>query len=139
MHEIHGWAVGWLADCTAATAGIWVLILALPTFGITPVPLFTGDKAALTAALKATQTENHAVWLSEDHLNALYSPSGCVVTGWAQNAILSHTSATRYWRQRLAVIIACSGWQLIGVQKLAPAAKRSLARADIISVTGFSR
>ncbi len=85
-----------MVDCAAAAAS-WdfgLVILRYPPSGITPVPLFTGDKAALTAALKAADRKVTQSGYPEDHLNALYSHQDCVVTGWAQNAVL--TSATRY-------------------------------------------
>ena len=44
-----------------------------PPSGITPLPLFEGDKAALTAALKAAGRKVTQAGYPEDHLDTLYS------------------------------------------------------------------
>ncbi len=100
---------GWIVPPAAASWDFGLVILRYPPSGITPVPLFTGDKAALTAALKAADRKVTQSGYPEDHLNALYSHQDCVVTGWAQNAVLSHqcdtlpaTAARRYYCTRIA-------------------------------------
>lgn len=72
-------------------------------------------------------------------LNALYSHQDCVVTGWAQNAVLSHQCDTLPGDSGSPLLLHTdSGWQLIGVQSSAPAAKdRWRADNRAISVTGF--
>ena len=44
---------GWIVPPAAASWDFGLIILRYPPSGITPLPLFDGDKAALTAALKA--------------------------------------------------------------------------------------
>ncbi|VDZ94189.1 Putative protease ydgD [Salmonella enterica subsp. enterica] len=63
----------------------------------------------------------------------------CVVTGWAQNAVLSHQCDTLPGDSGSPLLLHTdSGWQLIGVQSSAPAAKdRWRADNRAISVTGF--
>ncbi|EHH9247614.1 serine protease [Salmonella enterica] len=130
---------GWIVPPTAASWDFGLVILRYPPSGITPVPLFTGDKAALTAALKAADRKVTQSGYPEDHLNALYSHQDCVVTGWAQNAVLSHQCDTLPGDSGSPLLLHTdSGWQLIGVQSSAPAAKdRWRADNRAISVTGF--
>ena len=59
-----------------------------------PLPLFDGDKAALTAALKAADRKVTQSGYPVDHLDSLYTHTDCVVTGWAQNSVLSHQCDT---------------------------------------------
>lgn len=70
---------GWIVPPAAASWDFGLVILRYPPSGITPVPLFTGDKAALTAALKAADRKVTQSGYPEDHLNALYSHQDCVV------------------------------------------------------------
>ncbi|EDV9093614.1 serine protease, partial [Salmonella enterica subsp. enterica] len=130
---------GWIVPPAAASWDFGLIILRYPPSGITPVPLFTGDKAALTAALKAADRKVTQSGYPEDHLNALYSHQDCVVTGWAQNAVLSHQCDTLPGDSGSPLLLHTdSGWQLIGVQSSAPAAKdRWRADNRAISVTGF--
>lgn len=130
---------GWIVPPAAASWDFGLVILRYPPSGITPVPLFTGDKAALTAALKAADRKVTQSGYPEDHLNALYSHQDCVVTGWAQNAVLSHQCDTLPGDSGSPLLLHTdSGWQLIGVQSSAPAAKdRWRADNRAISVTGF--
>lgn len=130
---------GWIVPPAAASWDFGLVILRYPPSGITPVPLFTGDKAALTAALKAADRKVTQSGYPEDHLNTLYSHQDCVVTGWAQNAVLSHQCDTLPGDSGSPLLLHTdSGWQLIGVQSSAPAAKdRWRADNRAISVTGF--
>jgi V8-like Glu-specific endopeptidase len=63
----------------------------------------------------------------------------CVVTGWAQNSVLSHQCDTLPGDSGSPLMLKTdSGWQLIGVQSSAPAAKdRWRADNRALSVTGF--
>jgi V8-like Glu-specific endopeptidase len=54
---------GWIVPPAAASWDFGLIILRYPPSGITPLPLFDGDKAALTAALKAADRKGHAVRL----------------------------------------------------------------------------
>lgn len=70
------------------------MVLRNPPSGITPLPLFDGDKDALTAALKTADRKVTQSGYPEDHLDDLYTHQDCVVTGWAQNTVLSHQCDT---------------------------------------------
>ena len=74
-----------------------------------------------------------------DHLDSLYTHTDCVVTGWAQNSVLSHQCDTLPGDSGSPLMLkTVNGWQLIGVQSSAPAAKdRWRADNRALAVTGF--
>jgi protease YdgD len=98
-----------------------------------------GDKAALTDALKVAERKVTQSGYPADHLDTLYSHENCVVTGWAQNSVLSHQCDTLPGDSGSPLMLkTAEGWQLIAVQSSAPAAKdRWRADNRAISVTGF--
>ncbi|WP_045442645.1 trypsin-like serine peptidase [Citrobacter sp. S-77] len=130
---------GWIVPPSAAPWDFGLVVLRYPPSGITPLPLFEGDKAELTAALKAADRKVTQSGYPEDHLDDLYAHQDCVVTGWAQNTVLSHQCDTLPGDSGSPLMLKTdSGWQLIGVQSSAPAAKdRWRADNRAISVTGF--
>lgn len=130
---------GWIVPPSAAPWDFGLVVLRYPPSGITPLPLFEGDKAALTAALKTADRKVTQSGYPEDHLDDLYTHQDCVVTGWAQNTVLSHQCDTLPGDSGSPLMLKTdSGWQLIGVQSSAPAAKdRWRADNRAISVTGF--
>ncbi|WP_072568363.1 MULTISPECIES: trypsin-like serine peptidase [unclassified Enterobacter] len=130
---------GWIVPSSAAPWDFGLIVLRYPPSGITPLPLFTGDREALTAALKTTGRHVTQSGYPQDHLDALYSHKDCVVTGWAQTSVLSHQCDTLPGDSGSPLMIQTdTGWQLIGVQSSAPAAKdRWRADNRAISVTGF--
>ncbi|MBJ3816173.1 serine protease [Shimwellia pseudoproteus] len=130
---------GWIVPSSAAPYDYGVIFLRYPPSGITPLPLFSGDKDALTAALKATGRKVTQSGYPEDHLDDLYSHQDCLITGWAQRSVLSHQCDTLPGDSGSPLMLKTGdGWQLIAVQSSAPAA-RDRYRADnrAISVTGF--
>lgn len=131
-------AMAGLSPCRGIL-GFWSDRTALSPSGITPLPLFDGDKDALTAALKEAGRKVTQSGYPEDHLNTLYSHQDCIVTGWAQKAVLSHQCDTLPGDSGSPLMLkTATGWQLIGVQSSAPAAKdRWRADNRAISVTGF--
>jgi protease YdgD len=130
---------GWIVPPAAASWDFGLIILRYPPSGITPLPLFDGDKAALTAALKAADRKVTQSGYPVDHLDALYTHTDCVVTGWAQTSVLSHQCDTLPGDSGSPLMLKTdNGWQLIGVQSSAPAAKdRWRADNRALSVTGF--
>ncbi len=100
-----------------------------PPSGITPLPLFEGDKAALTAALKAAGRKVTQAGYPEDHLDTLYSHQNCEVTGWAQTSVMSHQCDTLPGDSGSPLMLHTDdGWQLIGGAKFGSCRERSLAR-----------
>ncbi len=130
---------GWIVPSAAAPWDFGLIILRYPPGGITPLPLFEGDKAALTAALKAADRKVTQSGYPEDHLDSLYSHQNCVVTGWAQTSVLSHQCDTLPGDSGSPLMLKTdNGWQLIAVQSSAPGPKdRWRADNRAISVTGF--
>ncbi len=130
---------GWIVPPSAAQDDFGLIVLRNPPSAITPLPLFTGDRADLSAALKTAERKVTQAGYPEDHLDNLYSHQDCIVTGWAQKSVLSHQCDTLPGDSGSPLMIHTDdGWQLIGVQSSAPAAKdRWRADNRAISVTGF--
>ncbi|EMH4161020.1 serine protease [Pluralibacter gergoviae] len=130
---------GWIVPPGAAPWDFALIVLRYPPSGITPIPLFDGDKAALTAALKAADRKVTQSGYPLDHLDSLYTHSDCIVTGWAQTSVLSHQCDTLPGDSGSPLMLKTgTQWQLIGVQSSAPAAKdRWRADNRAIAVTGF--
>ncbi|NIF31946.1 serine protease [Enterobacter sp. Cy-643] len=130
---------GWLVPSGAAPYDFGLIIIRNPPSGITPLPLFTGDKDALTEALKTQDRKVTQSGYPLDHLDDLYTHSNCLVTGWAQASVLSHQCDTLPGDSGSPLLLKTDqGWQLIAVQSSAPAAKdRYRADNRAISVTGF--
>lgn len=85
---------GWIVPSAAAPSDFGLIVLRYAPSGITPIPLFPGSKADLTAALKAADRKVTQSGYPEDHLDNLYSHQDCIVTGWAQTSVLSHQCDT---------------------------------------------
>lgn len=129
---------GWIVPSAAAPSDFGLIVLRYAPSGITPIPLFPGSKADLTAALKAADRKVTQSGYPEDHLDNLYSHRDCIVTGWAQTSVLSHQCDTLR-RQRLAAA-AENGGRLAGDRRaeFGPG-PQDRWRADnrAIAVTGF--
>ncbi|WP_435948062.1 trypsin-like serine peptidase [Dryocola sp. BD586] len=130
---------GWIVPPGAAPHDFGLVILHNPPSGITPLPLFEGDREALTDALKAQNRKVTQSGYPEDHLDDLYTHTDCVITGWAQKTVLSHQCDTLPGDSGSPLMLkTADGWQLIAVQSSAPAAKdRYRADNRAIAVTGF--
>ena len=130
---------GWIVPPAAAPWDFGLIVLRYPPSGITPLPLFSGDKAALTAALKAADRKVTQSGYPEDHLDSLYAHQDCAITGWAQTSVMSNQCDTLPGDSGSPLMLHTDdGWQVIGVQSSAPAAKdRWRADNRAISVTGF--
>lgn len=131
---------GWIVPPAAASWDFGLIVLRYPPSGITPLPLFQGNKSALTAALKAAGRKVTQSGYPVDHLDDLYSHQDCLITGWAQNSVLSHQCDTLPGDSGSPLMLKTGqGWQLIAVQSSAPGAKdRWRADNRAIAVTGFS-
>ncbi|BDH45785.1 serine protease [Salmonella enterica subsp. enterica serovar Choleraesuis] len=130
---------GWIVPPNAAALDFGLIVLRYPPSGITPLPLFDGDRSALTAALKQRDRKVTQAGYPEDHLDSLYTHEDCVITGWAQKSVLSHQCDTLPGDSGSPLMLKTDdGWRLIAVQSSAPAAKdRYRADNRAISVTGF--
>lgn len=130
---------GWIVPSSAAPYDFGLVVLRNPPSGITPLPLFDGSRSDLTAALKTQQRRVTQAGYPQDHLDGLWSHQNCVATGWAQRSVLSHQCDTLPGDSGSPLMLSTdNGWQVIGVQSSAPAAKdRYRADNRAIAVTGF--
>lgn len=130
---------GWIVPSSAAPYDYGLIILRNPPSGITPIPLFDGNRSDLTSALKDQDRRVTQAGYPLDHLEALYSHSHCLVTGWAQKGVLSHQCDTLPGDSGSPLLMQVDNvWQLIAVQSSAPAAKdRYEADNRAIAVTAF--
>nr|VUD24486.1 Putative protease ydgD [Salmonella sp. NCTC 7297] len=97
---------GWIVPPAAASWDFGLVILRYPPSGITPVPLFTGDKAALTAALKAADRKVTPVRLSGGSSECALFPSGLRRDRLGAECRALPPVRHVTWRQRLAAVIA---------------------------------
>ncbi len=139
MHKLKADGEGWIVPSNAAPFDYGLIILRNPPSAITPIPLFEGSRSDLTEALKAAGRKVTQAGYPADHLDSLYSHSDCLITGWAQRAVLSHQCDTLPGDSGSPLLLkGDKGWQLIAVQSSAPAAKdRYLADNRAIAVTSF--
>lgn len=61
---------------------------------IKPLPLWDGTANELTQALKQVDRKITQAGYPLDHLDTLYSHEDCLITGWAQQGVLSHQCDT---------------------------------------------
>ncbi|NIF22014.1 MULTISPECIES: trypsin-like serine peptidase [Pantoea] len=130
---------GWIVPPGAAPYDYGIVILRNPPSAITPIPLYAGTRDDLTADLKAAKRLITQAGYPADHLDNLYAHTDCLITGWAQNAVLSHQCDTLPGDSGSPLLLNNDkGWQLIAVQSSAPAAKdRYRADNRAIAVTSF--
>ncbi|WP_075181845.1 serine protease [Pantoea sp. 1.19] len=130
---------GWIVPAAAAPWDFGLIVLNNPPSGITPIPLFSGTRGELTAALKAAGRRVTQAGYPEDHLDTLFSHSNCLITGWAQKTVLSHQCDTLPGDSGSPLLLRTpDGWQLVAVQSSAPAAKdRDRADNRAVAVTAF--
>lgn len=132
---------GWIVPAGAAPKDYGLIFLQHSQQGIKPLPIFKGTRTALTAALKSTSRKVTQAGYPEDHPDTLYAHHDCRVTGWPQNAVLSHQCDTLPGDSGSPLLLkTADGWQVIAVQSSAPAPEdRDRADNRAISVTGFSK
>lgn len=130
---------GWIVPPAAAPWDFGIIVLRYAPAGIEPLPLFSGSRAELNAALKAAGRKVTQSGYPEDHLTNLYSHHDCLVTGWTQNSVLAHQCDTLPGDSGSPLLLKTdSGWQVIAIQSSAPGAKdRWRADNRAIAVTGF--
>ncbi|MBK4716977.1 MULTISPECIES: trypsin-like serine peptidase [Tenebrionibacter/Tenebrionicola group] len=130
---------GWIVPPAAAPWDFGLIVIRYAPSGITPLPLFEGDRDALTAALKAQERKVTQSGYPQDHLDTLYRHEACLITGWSQQSVLSHQCDTLPGDSGSPLLLkTVAGWALVAVQSSAPAAKdRDRADNRAIAVTGF--
>ncbi|AWK14347.1 serine protease [Candidatus Fukatsuia symbiotica] len=131
---------GWIVPPAAATDDFALILLRntvpLP---LKPLPLWQGSTSELTLALKRAQRRITQAGYPADHLDALYSHQNCLVTGWAQQGVLSHQCDTLPGDSGSPLLLKNGdNWSLIAIQSSAPTAKeRDLADNHALAVTAI--
>ncbi|ARU94080.1 trypsin-like serine peptidase [Tatumella citrea] len=130
---------GWIVPPSAAPYDYAVVIIHNPPSAIQPVPVFSGSRAELIAALKAKDNLVTQAGYPADHLDNLYAHQDCQITGWAQKSVLSHRCDTLPGDSGSPLMLNTeNGWQIIAVQSSAPGAQdRYRADNRAIAVTSF--
>jgi len=139
---------GWVVPPEAAPYDFALIRLSKPFKKINPLPLWQGDRQALTQQLKGADRLVTQAGYPEDHLETLYVHQDCQITGWAQTAVLSHRCNTLPGDSGSPLMLnTLAGWQLVAIQSSAPSAKdryradnRALAvtaiRSALLSLAG---
>ncbi|MGP2409415.1 trypsin-like serine peptidase [Yersinia enterocolitica] len=131
---------GWIVP-PAAAAYDFALIRLTNTkpIPIKPLPLWDGTSSELTQALKLVNRKITQAGYPLDHLETLYSHEDCLVTGWAQQGVLSHQCDTLPGDSGSPLLLKNGdAWSLIAIQSSAPAAKdRYLADNRALAVTAI--
>ncbi|HDL7644618.1 TPA: serine protease [Yersinia enterocolitica] len=106
---------------------------------IKPLPLWDGTANKLTQALKQVDRKITQAGYPLDHLDTLYSHEDCLITGWAQQGVLSHQCDTLPGDSGSPLLLKNGEkWSLIAIQSSAPAAKdRYLADNRALAVTAI--
>ncbi|CNH98760.1 MULTISPECIES: serine protease [Yersinia] len=131
---------GWIVP-PAAAAYDFALIRLTNTkpIPIKPLPLWSGAANELTQVLKQNNRKITQAGYPLDHLDSLYSHENCLVTGWAQQGVLSHQCDTLPGDSGSPLLLKKGdNWSLIAIQSSAPAAKdRYLADNRALAVTAI--
>lgn len=131
---------GWIVPPAAAAYDYALIRLTnkkpLP---IKPLPLWDGTANELTQALKQVGRKITQAGYPLDHLDTLYSHEDCLITGWAQQGVLSHQCDTLPGDSGSPLLLKNGEkWSLIAIQSSAPAAKdRYLADNRALAVTAI--
>lgn len=131
---------GWIVPPAAAAYDYALIRLTnkkpLP---IKPLPLWDGTANELTQALKHVDRKITQAGYPLDHLDTLYSHEDCLITGWAQQGVLSHQCDTLPGDSGSPLLLKNGeNWSLIAIQSSAPAAKdRYLADNRALAVTAI--
>ncbi|MBT0723069.1 serine protease [Rosenbergiella sp. S61] len=131
---------GWIVPAKAAPSDYAVVILHNPPSAITPIPLFSGAREQLMAALNAVDNQVTQAGYPADNLDNLFAHIGCKITGWSQTAVLSHQCDTLPGDSGSPLMINSNNqWQIIGVQSSAPSPEdRYRADNRAIAVSSFN-
>lgn len=131
---------GWIVPPAAAAYDYALIRLTnKKTIPIKPLPLWDGTASELTQALKQVDRKITQAGYPLDHLDMLYSHENCLITGWAQQGVLSHQCDTLPGDSGSPLLLKNGDkWSLIAIQSSAPAAKdRYLADNRALAVTAI--
>ncbi|HDM8437077.1 trypsin-like serine peptidase [Yersinia enterocolitica] len=131
---------GWIVPPAAAAYDYALIRLTnKKSVPIKPLPLWDGTANELTQALKQVDRKITQAGYPLDHLDTLYSHEDCLITGWAQQGVLSHQCDTLPGDSGSPLLLKNGEkWSLIAIQSSAPAAKdRYLADNRALAVTAI--
>lgn len=131
---------GWIVPPAAAAYDFALIRLTnTKNIPIKPLPLWDGTANELTQALKQVGRKITQAGYPLDHLDILYSHENCLITGWAQQGVLSHQCDTLPGDSGSPLLLKDGeSWSLIAIQSSAPAAKdRYLADNRALAVTAI--
>lgn len=131
---------GWIVPPAAAAYDFALIRLTnAKSIPIKPLPLWDGTANELTQALKQVNRKITQAGYPLDHLDTLYSHENCLITGWAQQGVLSHQCDTLPGDSGSPLLLKDGeNWSLIAIQSSAPAAKdRYLADNRALAVTAI--
>ncbi|AHM74060.2 trypsin-like serine peptidase [Yersinia hibernica] len=131
---------GWIVPPAAAAYDYALIRLTnKKPIPIKPLPLWDGTADELTQALKHVDRKITQAGYPLDHLDTLYSHENCLITGWAQQGVLSHQCDTLPGDSGSPLLLKNGEkWSLIAIQSSAPAAKdRYLADNRALAVTAI--
>lgn len=131
---------GWIVPPAAAAYDYALIRLkSKKTIPIKPLPLWDGTANELTQALKQVDRKIIQAGYPLDHLDTLYRHEDCLITGWAQQGVLSHQCDTLPGDSGSPLLLKNGEkWSLIAIQSSAPAAKdRYLADNRALAVTAI--
>ncbi|WP_174847680.1 trypsin-like serine peptidase [Yersinia artesiana] len=131
---------GWIVPPAAAAYDYALIRLtSKKPIPIKPLPLWDGTANELTQALKQVDRKITQAGYPLDHLDTLYSHENCLITGWAQQGVLSHQCDTLPGDSGSPLLLKNGEkWSLIAIQSSAPAAKdRYLADNRALAVTAI--
>ncbi|WP_267248620.1 trypsin-like serine peptidase [Yersinia sp. Marseille-Q5920] len=131
---------GWIVPPAAAAYDYALIRLtSKKTIPIKPLPLWDGTASELTQALKQVDRKIIQAGYPLDHLDTLYRHEDCLITGWAQQGVLSHQCDTLPGDSGSPLLLKNGEkWSLIAIQSSAPAAKdRYLADNRALAVTAI--
>lgn len=112
---------GWIVPPAAAGYDFALIRLKQAIPALTPLPLWQGDRQELSLQLKQAGRRVTQAGYPEDHLDTLYRHANCQITGWAQDAVLSHRCDTLPGDSGSPLMLyTLSGWRLIAIQSSAP-------------------
>ncbi|WP_114195165.1 trypsin-like serine peptidase [Edaphovirga cremea] len=131
---------GWIVPPKAAAWDFALIrLMQSQPLPIKPLPLWQGSRSQLNAALKKVERRVTQAGYPEDHLDNLYSHQDCLITGWAQDGVLSHQCDTLPGDSGSPLLMKNpddNSWSLIAVQSSAPgAADRYRADNRALAVT----
>ncbi|MFP1768590.1 trypsin-like serine peptidase [Lonsdalea quercina] len=130
---------GWIVPPSAAPLDYALIRLEKTPPGIAPLPLWQGSAQDLKSALKQAGRKVTQAGYPEDHPDTLYRHQDCLVTGWKNQAVLTHRCDTLPGDSGSPLMLKTGdSWALVAIQSSAPdASERDRADNQAVAVTAI--